>query len=120
MAGENIPIPIARTIKLGTRADGTVDGDHSILMQVGEVFTIAVDAAKIAGEWIYSADNITVVDVGSPSGDMDATYLDVRDAETLIMLDASDAVSGDAWRVLFDIHPTIEQTVKGAFTVMIA
>lgn len=114
---ENVPVTPARTITLGSRTDGDTTGNRPAIIRPGEVLVFGIDASRIAGRWIESADNVTVEDVGTPAGELAATLMDVRDADVLITIDGTDAEDGDEWSVLFDTHPTSEQTVKGEFGV---
>jgi hypothetical protein len=114
---ENVPVPPARTITLSGRSDGETGGNRPAIVRPGETMPFAVECIRIAGQWIDSANNITVEDVGTPSGTLDATILDVRDSLVLITIDGTDAEDGDQWTVLFDIHRTADETIKGEIEV---
>jgi hypothetical protein len=114
---ENVPVPQARTITLSGRLDGETGGNRPAIVRPGEVLIYAVECVRIAGHWIDSANNITVEDVGTPSGTLAATILDVRDSQVLITIDGTDAEDGDQWTVAFEIHPTSDQTIKGEIEV---
>ncbi len=113
----NSPVSPALTVSLPSRTDGSTTGNRPIRIRPGEVLLVAVECVKIAGNWLWSAGSVTVVDVDTPSGELEATYDSVRDSLVLLSIDGTDAGDGDAWRVLFDVHPTEEQTIKGEIGV---